>query len=467
MHRRTFLRSGAAALSLPAVDPAAASDPYRPLSVLDLPRAKDATVQGTTAYVAVASGYAVADVTDPRSPELLARVDGIEDDHPDGPLRAVHDVQVDGDRLVAVGPSNPNLSQLQGFALYDVSDPADPEQAAFEAVDGGIHNCVLEGEHLYFPRTGSVNEPLVVYDVGDDPEQVGEWSIVDHDDRYATVQHGLYQLHDLWVQDGLAYLAHWDAGVQVLDVSDPADPTHVSRFGGLGPERLQAVTGEGAEAVRAEGLQPPGNVHTVVLDGAGTLLAVGTESWDLDPADGRGGPGGVDLWDVSDPADPEQVATIDPPPSPTGDQTRDGDFTTAHNVDFADGRLYSSWYHGGVKVHDVSDPAEPAELTWWQRPDEAKFWTAESVVPGEHFVASDMGVADDASDAGLYVFPDREAPDADPSRAGVATPTATPTGTASPTETAETESTPGFGALAALAAGGLAAGGLAARRLRK
>ncbi|PSP74889.1 hypothetical protein BRC81_17080 [Halobacteriales archaeon QS_1_68_20] len=65
MHRRTFLRSGAAALSLSAVDPAAASDPYRPLAVLDLPRAKDATVQRTTAYVGVSSGFAVVDVGTP------------------------------------------------------------------------------------------------------------------------------------------------------------------------------------------------------------------------------------------------------------------------------------------------------------------------------------------------------------------------------------------------------------------
>ena len=94
---------------------------------------------------------------------------------------------------------------------------------------------------------------------------------------------------------------------------------------------------------------------------------------------------------MSDPTDPLQVGRIDPPSSPTGDQTRDGTFTTAHNVDFADGRLYSSWYYGGVQIHDVTDPADPSRLAWWQNHEEAKFWTAESVAPGEYFVASDIG----------------------------------------------------------------------------
>jgi len=469
VRRRTLLRRGAGALgvaALPAVAGAAtaSSDEYRPLGRVDVPGAAEVVVRDDAAFLATRDGFAVVDVSDPAAPALLTRVRDVGADREGGPLRDVLDVALLGeDRLVVAGPANPDLDALHGFVLYDVADPASPRRVAFVETDRAIHNVRAADGRVYVPETGSVSERLLVYDVtGDDPERVGDWSLLDRDDRWTTVFHGLYSLHDLWVTDGVAYLAHWDAGVVVLDVTDPADPSLLTRFGGLDPEQLQAVTSEGGDAVAAERLQPPGNVHSTATDPGGDLLAVGRESWDLDPEDDRGGPSGVELYDVADPAAPERLATVDPPPG--DDQTRDGRFTTAHNLTLTGDRLYAAWYHGGVTVHDVSDPAAPERLTWWQRPGDAALWAARPLDDGP-FVASDRGTGPPFDDAGLYVFPDRPTAGT-PATAPVATPTPSSTPTAppptrSPTPTATT--TPGLGAAGAAVA--LAA--VAWRRLRR
>jgi hypothetical protein len=196
-----------------------------------------------------------------------------------------------------------------------------------------------------------------------------------------------------------------------------------------------------------------------------------------------GGPSGIDLWDVSDPAAPELRATIPAPPSPN--PTYGGVWTTAHNFEIADDVLYSSWYQGGVKRHDVSDPAAPEEVSWWRDPNEAKFWTARPARAGERegfFVASSMGVGD--VPGRLYTFPDHAGEQADPSSvlpdreptpvAGIETvpgTTAQTTGTETKTaaEPGSPEgdgidiSAPGFGVVAGAAGLGLAAWRLSKR----
>lgn len=450
MHRRTFLQAGAASLSfaassLPTFDNSTllGTRPYRPLGTVPIPGAREAVVSGRTAFVATGDGFVAVDVAAPESSEVVARVTDLGADREDGPLRDVWDLTVDEERLVVAGPAVTDLDALHGFALFDVSDPSAPRRIAFQETDRAIHNCAIADGHVYVPRTDTAHERLLVFDVtGESPEQVGAWSIVDHDDEFETIFHGLYQLHDLHVQDGLAYLAHWDAGVFVLDVSDPSAPRYVTDFGGRPQSTLQEATNRGSEGVTMEGLQPPGNVHAVDTSDDGDLLAVGKESWDVDPADDRGGASGIDLYDVSDPVAPRNLATIAPPPSP--DQTREGPFTTAHNFELTGGRLYSSWYHGGVMVHDVSEPATPRQRVWWARPEAASFWTAQLVARNEVFVASNSGVEARGQDGSLYVFPDRADADANPSTVPVrtVTPTATPTVSPSPAPTDTETRTP-------------------------
>jgi len=423
MRRRTLLRGAVGALALPGLAGRATAsehDSFEPLASVDIDGAKEAAVHhgGTVAYVATGDGFVSVDVSDPSRPAVLAERREVSTG--DGPLRGVWDLRPWKDRLVVAGPATHGPEGPRGVALFDIGDPAEPRQVAFHATEFHVHNVHFTDGTVYLTGSGLDPEPVVVVDVADDdPREVGRWALTDHDPAWKEIPRYLRPLHDLHVEDGVAYLLYWDAGTWLVDVSDPSAAEVLSIAGGYTPEELAELDGrrQGIEA-----LVPPGNHHYAQVDDDGDLLVVGTEAWAVDvEAETLGGPGAVHLYDVAEKTDPELLATIDAPAS--FDQTRRGWFTTPHNADLVDGRLYTSWYFGGVSVHDVSDPANPVERAWWRDPREATFWTAQAAVPGEAFVAAstgdigaELGVDSDLHGArsALYVFPDRAGEQADP-----------------------------------------------------
>ena len=449
MQRRAFLRtSGAAglALTLPqsvvgspspstALADESAPDAYEPLGHVEITGAAEAVVgdDGETTYLATTTGFATVDISDPEAPEILEDRSPIEVDGT--PIDEILDVKVDGDRLAVAGPANQHPDDVfHGFVLYDVSDPADPV-AVGDPYETGfhIHNCFLEDELLYVVANDESENPLVIFDVSDDePEEIGRWSLIDHEPEWEDVFWLVRYLHDVYVQDEIAYLAHWNAGTYLLDVSDPSDPEYISHVSETDLEETRSLEPEEAQM----GL--PGNDHYSAVDDTGDLLAVGREAW-ATGGDEPDGPGGIDLYDISDPAEPDHRASIDAPHADDASYYG-GEWTTAHNFELRDGQLYSSWYQGGVKIHDVSDPAAPAELAHWRDTDTAGFWTARVAEPGETFVASSTPLIPNAdTEGGLYTFPiDMDLLETDESDDDTA------------------ESIPGFGALAGLAGGAVA-----------
>ncbi|MFC4248942.1 LVIVD repeat-containing protein [Natribaculum luteum] len=416
MRRRTLLRAGvgtAAATTLGSSVPAtAAADAYEPLGRLEVDGACETVVgdDGDVAYLAVVDGFAVVDVSDPRDPTLLAERRDIAVG--DRRLTDVLDVDVAGDRLAVPGPANPAFDDdFYGIVCYDVSDPSDPVRAG-EPYETGfhVHNCSLDDETLYLVCNGTAENPLVVLDAsGDDFEEIARWSVADHEPAWRDVDSRLHYLHDVTVHGDVAALAYWNAGTYLLDVSDPSDPQYL---GHVAETTVDDQLELDAAAVNDAYLGLPGNDHFATLDERGDLLAVGRESWATDPGDPEGA-GGIDLFDVSDRDDIRQLATIDPPA--TADASyRGGSWTTAHNFELRGGHLYSAWYQGGVKIHDVTDPAEPEELAWWRDPETAGFWTAR-VAREDVFVASSTTLIPNApTDGGLYTFPIEAGQQADP-----------------------------------------------------
>lgn len=457
--------------------PTRTSSGYSPLGTVDVPGATEAVVSddGETAYVAATTGYAVVDLSTPAEPTVLAERRELLADRDDGPLPQIYDVKQDGDTLLVVGPANGRGDEyLSGALVVDVSDPTAPEHRGFYETDYPIHNCDLVDGRAFLTANGSERVRLEILDVTGEPTRIGSWALTDHEPAWEEVPRILRVLHDVWVQDDIASLAHWDAGVWLLDVSDPAAPTVL---GHIGERDAAQVAADAEERTRSEQLSLPGNAHFVTVDESGDLLAVGREAWATpgappnatDTNEPRGGPGGIDLFDIADPTAPEQLSTIDPPP--TVDPTIDGLWTTAHNCELRDGVLYSSWYRGGMKRHDVSDPTNPVEETWWADPPHAEFWTARVGVAGETFVGSSRGTA--SSPARFYVFPDEsgrttwgfeDVVGETPTETETETPTPTDTATPVPTSTPAATATdgPGVGVLAALAA--LGTGALAWRR---
>lgn len=415
MRRRTLLRAGAGVLAGTAVGRVAAQeqDGYEPMGSVEIPGAKEAAItdDGEIAYVAAGDGFVTVDLSDPAAPAVLNEERGIPSNDP---LDGIWDLWPDGDRLVVAGPANRTLA-TPTVLLYDVSDPANPVGLDLYEPGYPIHNTFFEDGIVYLTQHGDEGNPIALVDTADDElTELGRWSLLDHEDDWSGVSQRLYPIHDIYVQGDLAYLSYWDAGVWVLDVSDPSAPEYVNHFGDYSREELESMS---QERSLWEPFASPGNAHYCQLNEDGTVLGVSKEAWTTETEEGEvvGGPGGIDLWDVTDPTDPERLSRIEPPES--ADNTQQGQFTTAHNFDLVGDRLYSSWYFGGVKVHDVSDPANPAELVWWREPDEAVFWTAQIGVPGDFFVGS-SGESDGgfqlASTGALYTFPDEAGEQASP-----------------------------------------------------
>jgi hypothetical protein len=167
---------------------------------------------------------------------------------------------------------------MGGFEVYNVDDPANPIHLAsvrvheanatlrtvFGGVNRGVHNLFLftQGERDYVAmQTHAWFGGLQIFELTDpsDPQLVVEWGAellceeafcsedpYNETDTATLIAHingymfctmapcfGNSQnrfLHDVTVTDDgtLAYLSHWDAGLILLDISDPADPVYIS-----------------------------------------------------------------------------------------------------------------------------------------------------------------------------------------------------------------------------------------------
>jgi hypothetical protein len=161
-----------------------------------------------------------------------------------------------------------------GFEVYEVSNPANPVHLAsvrvddanqvlretFLVVDVGVHNLFLftQGNRDYVGmQTHAEFGGFQIFELTDptNPEFVSAWgaeylcegtfcsadphaetdagTILDVIFGWMRTGFGASQnryLHDVTVSDdgNLAYLSHWDAGLILMDISDPADPQLIS-----------------------------------------------------------------------------------------------------------------------------------------------------------------------------------------------------------------------------------------------
>ncbi|MDG5778262.1 hypothetical protein QA599_17555 [Haloarculaceae archaeon H-GB1-1] len=146
-------------------------------------------------------------------------------------------------------------------------------------------------------------------------------------------------------------------------MSDPTNPTTVTQFGDV----PGADTPQQDPFPIARYYAAPGNAHYVQPSPDGDHVYVGPESFPGD-VPGNDNYGQIRVYDVTDTSDSTLVSTIQPPDV--------DDFRTAHNLDVTSNQLYTSWYNGGLRTFDVTDPANPAELSSYD-PDGYAFWTVE------------------------------------------------------------------------------------------
>jgi hypothetical protein len=448
MRRRALLRATATVGALGALGPAGATaettaqSAFEPLGSVGIPKAKEVVVDaaGAYAYVATTVGFAVVDLADPASPEVVFEQPDIGADREDGPVQQIFDVKLDteNDLLVATGAAQ-GRGNLDGFAVFDISDPTAPSRVVFRETATFNHNCDIDDGVVYLSSidTQADRNALVAYDARTG-ERLSDWSIADVDERWEDVWVLLWNLHDIRVRDGVAQLAFWDAGTWLVDVSDPTAPELVARVRG---RPVGTFLDLASDEESREYQEAPGNDHYAASDETGDLLGISVEAWDAND-DGEGGPGSVHLYDVSDPPNPTKVSELLPPTTDDPSYSNRGNWTTSHNFEFRDGLAYTSWYNGGVRLHDISDPSTPRLLGAW-RSENTSFWSAQAATE-EFFVATsrqDPTVSNPRQGAALLTFPVVSEQVGTPG--GTVTPSPTPSSTPPPTESPVRTDAPG------------------------
>ncbi|HSR42702.1 MAG TPA: Ig-like domain-containing protein, partial [Longimicrobiales bacterium] len=255
----------------------------------------------------------VWDVTDPENPVLT---DSLQLD-----ARRINDVKIHPNGELGILTREGASGRANGMVFLDLSTPAHPTILSeyTETVTGGVHNVWIRGDHdlVYACHNGTSDMHIIDISDPENPREVGRWGL---DRRVKT-------LHDVFVQDGYAYLSYWDDGLIILDVGagthggTPTAPAFVSQY-----------------------KYPIGNTHVAWRHGR--YVFVGDEiypsDWDPNAAAPIEARGYIHVIDVEDIDRPVEVARYEVPEA------------GAHNVWAEGDRLYVGYYQGGLRVVDVS-----------------------------------------------------------------------------------------------------------------
>jgi len=230
------------------------------------------------------TGTRIIDISDPTDPTLVAFIKAKQGTRTnDVKAFSLDTSKWSGDILVTTnegcGFSLPRLNSnggrpragRGGISIYDVSDPTKPHalKQNFLPKANGIHNT-------YAWEDGNGNAYLIAVDDIDlrdviiinitnpaSPKVITRTGAPDWPDLdFSEIEGPAVFLHDVWVQENegqtIAYLSYWDAGLVLLDVSDPASPVFLGDSTYSNPD--------------LSGLPPEGNGHVAVPTADGKLV---------------------------------------------------------------------------------------------------------------------------------------------------------------------------------------------------
>ena len=278
------------------------------------PDKKDYAVTGTF------SADGMAYFWDISSPGNIKLVDSIQVD-----ARNVNDVKISEDGLICVISREGASNRKNGIFILDVSNPRDVKILSeyTDQLTGGVHNLYIYQEHVYALSNGQRYEIINIEDPTN-PTRVGRFEI----DNPARA------IHDIWIEDGIAYSSNWNDGVIMVDVGNgvaggsPSNPVEISRT---------KVTGDANHTTFPFRSESAGKFYVLAGDEIFPIewLSKGlTET--LSPR------GYVHFIDWSDRENPVEVASYRVPEA------------GAHNYWVENETLYIGYYTGGVRVVDIS-----------------------------------------------------------------------------------------------------------------
>lgn len=274
---------------------------------------KDYAVTGTWGADGTAYFW---DVTNPAG---IMLIDSVQVD-----ARTVNDVKVSEDGKVCVISREGASNRKNGLVIIDTSNPRDVSVIAefSENLTGGVHNVFIYQNHVYALSAGRKYYCINIEDPSK-PRIVGEFEL-------DTPGHSI---HDVWIEDGIAYSSNWSDGVQLVDIGNgiaggtPSNPVQFASYA-----------------------YPSGSNHAAFpykdKKTGKFYVILGDEEfpYGLDPSGRKPGraAGFLHIIDFTDLKNPKEVAWFQVP------------FAGSHNFWVEDDILYAAFYNAGVRVIDIS-----------------------------------------------------------------------------------------------------------------
>jgi hypothetical protein len=254
------------------------------------------------------------DVTNPSD---IKKIDSVQVD-----ARTVNDVKVSPNGKICIISREGASNRKNGIIIIDVSNPYDVKIISeyTKNLTGGVHNLFIDEKYVYALSAGQKYYILNIEDPKN-PVEVGMFEIGKEGQA----------IHDVWVEDGIAYSSNWRDGVYLVDVGNGVaggSPTNPVAFGNYTYDsganhatfpykskstgKFYAVMGD---EIFPNGVNPNGTNET-----AGFLHFV----------------------DFSDVKNPVEIARYELPGH------------GSHNYWIEDDILYVGMYTGGVRIIDIS-----------------------------------------------------------------------------------------------------------------
>jgi hypothetical protein len=307
------------------------------------------------------------DVTDPKNPKMV-----VQTELPHSKMRS-NSIEVYEDLLLVSHQIRGDFGMKPaGMTLWDISTPEKPREISHFDTSGphslGVH-CVwcVDGNYVHM-STGSAdfepNNPkdyqfYMIVDIRNPskPVEKGRWWYPGQKKgetplkRHPKFDSG-YRPHNIsWYPErpDRAYVAYLDGGVVILDVSDMANPKHVSTYN----------------------YSPPMNgfTHTAMPLFSRDLLLVTDECTN---DDGKDWPKLAWVMNMADEKNIVPLSTL-PLPSVESFAKRGGRFG-AHNVHEnypgklswrSDDIILATFFNGGVRVYDIRNQYQPQEIAYF------------------------------------------------------------------------------------------------------
>jgi len=193
-------------------------------------------VEGNVLYVAhmqAPTGTSIFDISDPRSPKPLARVDVPAGWH-SHKVRAANGVMIVNHEAVTKDGSSDFRG---GLAIYDVARPSEPKFITkWETHGAGVHRYDFDGRYAYVSATkeGYVGNIVVILDLKDPakPTEVSRWWIPGQwkagGEEYPWANFVEPRCHHPLRVGNRLNVSYWHHGMYILDISDLSKPKMIS-----------------------------------------------------------------------------------------------------------------------------------------------------------------------------------------------------------------------------------------------